>query len=48
MVNEVYVDWLVSWINNGVINTKTGLPFVIDDIKNVDYKSAVQAKLDGQ
>ena len=45
MVNETYVNWLVDWIKNGTINIKTGLPFVIDDIKNADYKTAVQAKL---
>jgi hypothetical protein len=45
MVNETYVNWLVTWIKNGTINIKTGKPFVLDDIINADYKAAVQAKL---
>lgn len=45
MVNETYINWLVSWIKNGTINIKTDKAFTVDDIINADYKSAVQAKL---
>lgn len=45
MINQDYVKWLVTWIQNGNINIKTGKPFTIDDIINPDYKSAVQSKL---
>lgn len=48
MVNEMYVNWLVVWIKNGVINIKTGQPFKIDDIINEEYKTAVEAKLNSQ
>lgn len=48
MVNEIYVNWLVNWVKNGIINIKTGKPFVLDDIINTDYKAAVQAKLTAQ
>lgn len=43
MVNQEYVNWLVSWIQNGTINYSTGKPFTIDDIKNADYKATVQS-----
>ena len=42
MINQEYVNWLVGWIKNGTINIKTGQPFAIEDIKNDNYKSAVQ------
>jgi hypothetical protein len=45
MVNEMYVEWLVTWIKNATINISTGKAFTIDDIKNADYKTAIQAKL---
>lgn len=45
MINQTYVNWLVGWIKDGVINKSTGKPFIIDDIKNADYKIAVQALL---
>lgn len=45
MVNEIYVNWLVTWIKNGVINIKTGEPFKLDDILAQEYKDAVQAIL---
>lgn len=48
MVNETYVNWLVSWIRNGTINIKTGLPFKADDIIDINYKTEVQAVLDAQ
>ena len=48
MINQEYVSWLVEWIRNGTINMKTGKPFVIDDIKNQDYKTAVQNILNPQ
>lgn len=48
MLNEDYINWLVSFIKNGTINIKTGQPFTIDDIKNADYKAAVEAALNTQ
>lgn len=48
MINETYVNWLVEWIKNGTINIKTGESFKIHDILNVDYKTAVQTKLNEQ
>lgn len=48
MVNQTYVEWLVTWIKNGTINIKTGQPFKIDDILNTDYKTAVQTQLSTQ
>ncbi len=44
MINQSYVNWLVSWIKNGTVNIKTGQPFTIDDIKIQEYKDAVQAQ----
>lgn len=44
MINQTYVNWLVTWIQNGTVNISTGKPFAIDDIKNTDYKAAVQAQ----
>lgn len=48
MVNQIYVNWLVSWIKNGTINIKTGQPFTIDDILNSEYKVAVEQVLMSQ
>lgn len=45
MINQDYVNWLVSWIKNGIMNIKTGQPFTIEDIKIQEYKDAVQAQL---
>lgn len=44
MVNQDYVNWLISFIKNGTINTKTNLPFSINDIKIQEYKDAVIAE----
>lgn len=41
MINQDYVNWLVTWIKERTINIKTGQPFVIDDIKSQEYKDAV-------
>lgn len=40
-VNTSYVQWLTQWIQTGTINMSTGKPFVITDIKNPDYATAV-------
>ena len=48
MINEDYVNWLVSWIKSGIINIKTGQSFVLEDIKIQEYKDAVQAKLSSE
>ena len=45
MVNATYVNWLVTWIKSGTTNIKTGKAFVIGDIINDDYKTAVQTIL---
>lgn len=48
IINEDYVNWLVSFIKNGIINIKTGKSFTIEDIINADYKAAVQQALTAQ
>lgn len=45
MVNETYVNWLVSWIKNGTINIKTGQLFKEEDILIQEYRDAVHAIL---
>ena len=45
MVNVIMVDMLVNKIITGEINPNTNEPFKIDDIKNAEYKSAVEVKL---
>ncbi|WP_181870586.1 hypothetical protein [Hafnia paralvei] len=45
MINQDYVNWLVNFIKDGTINIKTGEPFNLEDIKNQEYKNAVQAQL---
>lgn len=44
-MNQEYVNWIVNFIRNSTINIKTGKPFVINDIINMDYKTAVQTAL---
>jgi hypothetical protein len=48
MINETFVNWLVTWIKSGTINIKTNLPFTVDDIKDPEYKTAVQIRLAAQ
>lgn len=45
MVNVIMVDMLVNKIRTGEINPNTNEPFRLEDIKNVEYKSVVEAKL---
>lgn len=44
-MKEQYIIWLVSWIQTGTINVKTGLPFKVDDIINPEYMAEVEARL---
>ena len=48
MVNQTYIEWLVDWIINGIINIQTKLPFIVDDIKNINYREAVEVILNNQ
>ena len=48
MVNVILVDMLVNKIRSNEINPNTGEEFKIDDIKNAEYKSAVESKLSTQ
>lgn len=45
MINETYVNSLANYIINGVINPKTSLPFVIEDIKKEEYIEPVKQKI---
>lgn len=45
MVNTIMVDMLVNKIRTGEINPNTNEPFKLEDIKNAEYKTAVEAKL---
>lgn len=45
MVNPIMVDMLVNKIRTGEINPNTNEPFKLDDIKNAEYKTAVEVKL---
>lgn len=45
MVNVIMVDMLVNKIRTGEINPNTNEAFKLDDIKNLEYKNAVEAKL---
>jgi hypothetical protein len=45
MIKKQYIDWLVSWIQNGTVNIKTGQPFKAADIINPEYKAEVEARL---
>jgi len=45
MVNDILVAILVNKIVSGEINPNTGEAFKNDDIKNAEYKSAVESKL---
>jgi len=45
MVNPILVEILINKINSGEINPNTNEAFNVDDIKNVEYKTAVEAKL---
>lgn len=42
MLNETIVKILVDRIRNGGINPVTGQPMVLDDIKIIEYKTAVK------
>ena len=46
MINETYVNSLANYIINGVINPKTSLPFVIEDIKKEEYIEPVKIKIE--
>ncbi|WP_099329985.1 hypothetical protein [Clostridium paraputrificum] len=46
MINETYVNSLANYIINGVINPKTSLPFVIEDIKKEEYIEPVKMKIE--
>jgi len=45
MVNIIMVNMLVNKIRTGEINPNTDEAFKLEDIKNTEYKSAVEAKL---
>jgi len=45
MVNTIMVDMLVNKIRTSEINPNTNEPFKLEDIKNVEYKNAVETKL---
>lgn len=45
MVNTIMVDMLVNKIRTGEINPNTNEAFKMEDIKNVEYKAAVEIKL---
>lgn len=45
MINSIYVDILVNKIITKEINPNTGQPFKIEDIKIIEYKTAVESKL---
>ena len=45
MINPILLDMLINKIQSGEINPNTGKVFKVDDIKNAEYKSAVEAKL---
>lgn len=46
MINKTYVNSLANYIINGVINPKTSLPFVIEDIKKEEYIEPVKMKIE--
>jgi len=46
MINQEMVKWLVARILQGKINSNTGNPFQLEDIKIQEYKDAVQAVLE--
>lgn len=48
MVNVIMVDMLVNKIRTGEINPNTCEAFKLEDIKNTEYKTAVEAKLSTQ
>lgn len=48
MINVIIVDMLVNKISIGEINPNTDESFKLEDIKNAEYKSAVEAKLNTQ
>lgn len=48
MVNTIMVDMLVNKIRTGEINPSTCEAFKVDDIKNAEYKKAVEDKLSTQ
>lgn len=42
MVNQVVIRIVVERILSGGLNPKTGQVYVLDDIKNEDYRTAVK------
>lgn len=47
MLNETIVNILVDRIRNSGINPVTGQSMVLDDIKIAEYKSEVEALIEG-
>ena len=45
-MNQKYIDTLVNLIRKSVINLKTGLPFTVNDILPLDYRTTVGQILD--
>ena len=45
MVNPILIEILINKINSGEINSNTNEAFKVDDIKNSEYKTAIEAKL---
>lgn len=45
MVNPILVDMLINKIITGEINPSTNEAFKANDIKNAEYKTAVETKL---
>ncbi|MFT8347676.1 hypothetical protein [Clostridium saccharoperbutylacetonicum] len=45
MVNSILVEILINKIISSEINPSTNEAFKVDDIKNAEYKTAVEAKL---
>lgn len=45
MVNPILLEMLINKINSGEINPNTNEAFKVDDIKNAEYKTVVEAEL---
>ena len=45
MVNTILVEILINKIISSEINPNTNETFKLEDIKNAEYKNAVEAKL---